>query len=166
MNNINPNGLNKANIGCWKFKIPGWINVDIDPEFGEVVADARSLPFEDGSMEELNAGHLLEHASPGEFEAWLLEWRRVLKEGGKITITVPDIRKSLDLVNEGKMSLEALSAAVYGQHDRPEQIHKSVFDVTIAKGLLNTYFRDAEDIGHTPYAPFRVPWQSCFQAFK
>jgi predicted SAM-dependent methyltransferase len=159
--------VKKCNLACWRFKIPGWINVDIDPAFGEVVADIRKLPFSDNSMEEVYLGHAAEHFHPHEHDALFNEIKRVLKPGGKLTMTVPDTRKALDLVAKGEMDLGLLCQVVYGgAENRPEQLHHSVFDSTIALATLKTYFKDVEEVGHSPYLAATVNWQSIFTCVK
>jgi predicted SAM-dependent methyltransferase len=165
MNSTEKSGC-KINLGCWKFKIPDWINIDIDPNFGDITADVRKLPFDDDTVDEIYAGHLLEHFAPGEHAALLNEWKRVLTKDGKLTVTVPDIRKSLDLVMQGKMTLELLADAVYGRHDRPEQVHKCAFDSEVAQAILKTYFRDITVLERTSLAPFNVPWQTIIECKK
>lgn len=151
------------NIGSWKFHIPGWVNIDIDPAFADVVADARKLPYPDKSADQIFGGHLLEHFHPHEHDSVLTEWKRVLKDDGQLTVIVPDTRKSLDMVAKGEMDLGLLCQVVYGgAENRPEQMHHSVFDVTIAKALLRTYFDDVEEVGHSPCQAATVPWQSIF----
>lgn len=83
------NGL-RINFGCGRFPIPGWVNVDLDPQ---AQADVRHnleqfpYPFESGSADEIMASHVLEHlhdpfAAMGEFA-------RILRPGGALTIRVP-----------------------------------------------------------------------------
>jgi len=53
-----------------------------------IVADAHNLPFRDCVFEEVFAGQLIEHLEdPLKF---LKECKRVLKEGGMVTVTTPN----------------------------------------------------------------------------
>lgn len=55
----------------------------------DIVADvSETLPLEDGSQDVLIARHILEHC-PMEIKT-LKEWARVLRQGGKMVIAVPD----------------------------------------------------------------------------
>lgn len=50
--------------------------------------DARDLPFKDGTLDFVFSSHLIE-----DFLDWnpvLIEWKRVLKPGGRLVILVPD----------------------------------------------------------------------------
>jgi 2-polyprenyl-3-methyl-5-hydroxy-6-metoxy-1,4-benzoquinol methylase len=60
----------------------------------DVVADARSLPFQSGSLDFLIANHVIEHlANP---LGTLSEWYRCLKDGGHLYMSVPDKRYCFD----------------------------------------------------------------------
>lgn len=85
----------RLNLGCGRHKIlGGWVHVDSDPAVDpDVVADVRDLPYPDGSVEEVFAGHVLEHLDWDEGQAALAEWRRVLRPGGKLGVVVPDFRE-------------------------------------------------------------------------
>ena len=80
----------KLNLGCGKDIRKGWVNIDRFPGEGvDMVLDleASKLPFPDDSVEEVLASHILEHLL--RWEDLLLEIRRVLRPGGKLTIRVP-----------------------------------------------------------------------------
>lgn len=79
----------KLNIGSNKHSIDGYTNIDIVPyDNVDVVTDACSLPYDNGTVDGIYAGHLLEHLQrPLDF---LLECHRVLKEDGLLAIVVPD----------------------------------------------------------------------------
>jgi predicted SAM-dependent methyltransferase len=134
----------KLNIGCWEFKREGFVNIDIDPAYGEVVADASKLPYEDATVDEIFAGHILEHF--GQHDDVLKEWHRVLKPGGLITIVVPDMEKGLDQFRIGTIQLDWLNQIVFGGQDREEQNHHQIFTEDILIRQMQQYFPDAEII--------------------
>jgi predicted SAM-dependent methyltransferase len=51
------------------------------------------LPFEDGSVDWVYAEHLIEHVSLKVGVAWLTEVRRILRGGGLVRLTTPDLRR-------------------------------------------------------------------------
>ncbi|XGC81921.1 hypothetical protein ACES2L_05425 [Bdellovibrio bacteriovorus] len=57
----------KLNLGCGRFPLEGWINLDlrkgpgIDVEFDLDSCSERSLPFENSSISEFKMEHVLEH---------------------------------------------------------------------------------------------------------
>lgn len=81
------------NIGCGNKRYENTLNVDVvDNEFTDVdvVANIKCLPFEDNSVDGIIAEHVLEHTIKQEHEYILFEWKRVLKDGGKLYVEVPD----------------------------------------------------------------------------
>lgn len=56
-------------------------------------ARVPSLPYQDAVLEEVYAGHLLEHLTPQEADEFLEECFRCLVSGGRIGIVVPDTRE-------------------------------------------------------------------------
>ena len=69
----------------------GFTTVDILPFEGvDVVCDLNERwPWEDDSVDEVNASHIVEHFTPKERCHFVNELYRVLKPGAKATITVP-----------------------------------------------------------------------------
>ena len=71
-----------------------WMHVDLgDYNNLDEVADIRDLGFlEDNSVDVLYSSHSLEYFDQIEVVDVLREWRRVLKKGGKLYISVPDFQ--------------------------------------------------------------------------
>lgn len=95
-----PDFLVRLNLGCGDFPLDGdgWINVDASRHvpadlYLDVVRD--SLPFDDDTVEEVYAGHLLEHVARPDVPRFLGEVRRVLRPGGRFGVVVPDTREVL-----------------------------------------------------------------------
>ena len=51
----------------------------------------QPLPFDDGAFEAAFGSHVLEHLTPGEADGVLRELHRVLRPGGIVRISVPDL---------------------------------------------------------------------------
>jgi len=69
------------------------IRVDIDPNVKpDVIADVRSLPFNDCYADIVVASHILEHFSFRETISVLKEWIRVLKIDGELRLFIPNLR--------------------------------------------------------------------------
>lgn len=159
----------RINLGCNKWKLPSpWINIDICPAVNpDMVANVLSLPFEDCSVGEIYLGHTVEHLTLKEFELGMVEWKRVLVPGGKLTVTVPDIAKGLSLVHEGRMTRELLVQCVFGgAENRKEQDHRNVFDGKMLANDLGRHFEFPVEIIPESLAPFLVPHQTAIQCFK
>ena len=83
----------KLHLGCGKRRFPGWINIDLHNSDHD--CDIRKLPFDDDSTDEICSIHCVEHFYVTEIKNILIEWRRVLKPGGKITLELPCLDKVL-----------------------------------------------------------------------
>lgn len=83
--------LLRLDLGAGKNPRVGFKSVDVIPFDGvDIVADLKQVwPWADGSVEELNASHFLEHFDGTERIHILNEAYRVLKPGGKFTFVVP-----------------------------------------------------------------------------
>lgn len=88
----------KVNLGCGEFYAEGWTNVDrTEEEDGpqpDVIASATDLPFPDGSVSQLYAGHVLEHVALETVPDILAEIKRVLSPEGMLMIVGPDIDRA------------------------------------------------------------------------
>ena len=81
----------RLDLGAGVNKKEGFLGVDILPFEGvDVVCDLTGVwPWEDNSVDEVNASHVVEHFNPKERCHFYNELYRVLKPGCKATITVP-----------------------------------------------------------------------------
>ncbi|HJW71593.1 MAG TPA: methyltransferase domain-containing protein [Geothrix sp.] len=93
-----------------KIKADGWEILNALPgPFVDHVCNANDLSrFADGSFLEIYASHVLEHFDyNGELQKTLKEWYRVLRPGGKLFISVPDLDVLAGLMLEKeKLNLE------------------------------------------------------------
>ncbi len=86
----NGDGL-RLNLGCGPFKLKHFKNIDINKDLKpDIVADITDLPFEPGTVDEIYAGHVLEHFDWRDGERALGHWVSMLRPGGKISVSVPD----------------------------------------------------------------------------
>src|SRR3990167_5594341 len=67
----------------------GFVNIDLNPSCAEsdIYMDCTDLSvFDDNSIDEIHTYHTIEHIGHRRLVPMLIEWRRVLKKGGKIII--------------------------------------------------------------------------------
>ena len=84
----------KLDLGCGQKPREGYIGVDLC-EGAEVQCDMTALPEEwEGKVDEIMCIHSFEHLSYRQADCALLEWRRVLKDGGTLAIEVPDLKQA------------------------------------------------------------------------
>jgi predicted SAM-dependent methyltransferase len=83
----------KLDIGSGgKSSDSSFIGVDAFAEGADVKAFMWELPYEDNSVDVIFSSQALEHVSKFAVPPTLLEWKRVLKPGGKLQIQVPDLQ--------------------------------------------------------------------------
>ena len=87
----------KLNLGCGQNKQAGYVNTDREPAVQpDVVMDLEKFPwpFEDDSVDEVLAFHVLEHvgATPELFIRIMQELYRVCRKGATVRIAVPHLR--------------------------------------------------------------------------
>lgn len=103
----------KINLGCGGIKWDGWIGIDSHPTAAtDIVADAKSIPLSDSSVEAVAMIHVLEHFHPADVMNVLNEVSRVLKLRGMFLLEGPDILKCF--IEYGDQE-DLLAASLYGQ---------------------------------------------------
>jgi SAM-dependent methyltransferase len=85
--------IKRLNWGCGPLTPFGWVNSDIEPGPGvDVVADIRrGLPFPDDYFDYIVSIHVLPELAYRELDPALIELRRVLKPGGVLRLSLPDM---------------------------------------------------------------------------
>lgn len=94
----------KLNVGCGGRRLPGYIGVDAVAErtAADIVAKADAIPLADGSVTEILAIHLFEHFYRWECDMVIAEWKRLLVQGGRLVLELPDLKKCCENVLSGK----------------------------------------------------------------
>lgn len=161
-------GLVRLNIGAGPDHKDGWVNIDngVDDDIwthkgyeGKPVYEVRSDIFdyldslEDDSVDEVYAGHFLEH-----FEYGLNDWQekeahrlltschRVLKSGGIVGIVVPDMKEVLRCYFFDGRDLDDLCAGYIYSNVQPSQ-HKWCWDLrTLRRALERAGFEVTDEI--------------------
>ncbi len=86
----------RLNVGCGVHPLLHWTNLDADPgAIADVYQHVPPLPFPEAGLDEIYAGHFLEHLTPEEATAFLAECQRCLVPGGRLGLVVPDTREVL-----------------------------------------------------------------------
>ncbi len=126
---VSPDGRVRVNLGCGPIDIPGYVNVDMLPlpHVHYVCGVQRLKVFADESIDLLYACHVLEHVPRRELGETLEEWRRVLKPGGVLRISVPDFDLLLKM-REAEGTLAAILDPLFGSFEHAYDLHHSAFD--------------------------------------
>jgi predicted SAM-dependent methyltransferase len=94
----------RLHLGSGAHPIPGWLNTDLDadPRMGVMaqVDVTKPLPFPDERFAFVFSEHLIEHISYDAGVALLEECHRVLRRGGVIRTTTPDLQQILALTDD------------------------------------------------------------------
>jgi predicted SAM-dependent methyltransferase len=98
----------KLHLGCGNNIIDGWLNSDLFPFSNHVVhVDAtKTCPFDDETFGYVFSEHMIEHISYAQGQHMLKECFRVLKYGGKIRISTPDLSFLISLYRSEKSELQ------------------------------------------------------------
>lgn len=88
--------ITKLNLGCGNDLRVGYINSDLYNDKADVKFDSLVLPYENDTVDEIMAYHIIEHFPY--HKAWraLEEWHRVLKPGGRLHLETPDFLSSCE----------------------------------------------------------------------
>jgi hypothetical protein len=103
----------KLNLGCGELKHDGYVNVDYDPRTNPDVLlnlETDNWIWEDNSVSEVVAHHILEHLGDGYFH-FLQELYRVCENGAIIDIVVPHHRHDVffnDPTHKRPITIEGL----------------------------------------------------------
>ena len=122
----------RINVGSSSSTLGGWINVDLlrDPQGECLRFDAtKPWPFAAGSAEAVNSEHFIEHLSREEAEAYLREAFHVLRPGGAIRTSTPDLEGiARSLVEHVPGDLEAHRSHGYQAATHGELVNNYVYD--------------------------------------
>jgi SAM-dependent methyltransferase len=93
------------------------------------------LPFENGTVDYVYSSHFLEHLFRDEAGAVVGEAFRVLRTGGTIRITVPDLQHVVSLYQAGRKN-EALGFFFPTSRDGELSRHRFLYDLELMSELL------------------------------
>jgi len=96
----------KLQLGCGTRCFDGWLNADLSPRSLESIRlDAtKPLPFPEATFAYVYSEHMIEHVGREAAERLCSEWFRVLRPGGRLRVSTPDLTKLLHLFGPGEWS--------------------------------------------------------------
>lgn len=105
----------KLHLGCWHRYIPGFIHIDLcDMEHIDYQTNIDDLSmFEDSSVSLIYASHCLQYFTYNDAIKVLKEWNRVLKKGGILRISVPDLQKLIQVYSKTN-DIKTIFGPLYG----------------------------------------------------
>jgi predicted SAM-dependent methyltransferase len=146
-------------LGCGFDRIDGMINCDKYSPVADRAIDATDLSeFGDGSVDLIEHHHMIEHLTIAEAEAAAREWARVLKPGGVIIITCPNLDWVVEKWKAATPEERWASVIhmIYGSQDREGMVHRSGYNEDRMRQLLGASGIDLE-FAFTPYPERPTP---------
>ncbi|MEL6376928.1 MAG: methyltransferase domain-containing protein [Pseudomonadota bacterium] len=133
-------------LGAGQTRIEELINCDLFDPAADRKIDATDLSeFEDNSVDYIEHHHMLEHLSLEDAPNALQEWYRVLKPGGFLVISCPDLRKVMwsylktslkHWLQDHSDSLAYHIKMVVGSQENAGMYHKSHYDSRIMREFI------------------------------
>ena len=164
----------RLHFGCGATRIDGWLNVDVVHSDHDVDLASGRLPWADATFDVAMSQHVIEHLElRSELLPLLRDLRRVLKPGGEIWLSCPDIEKVCrsyqdhrmrDLIEDreersqafwvkpwtldGEVGLEGVpSSHMINSLFHQGFEHRNLFDLELLRWLLELAgFRDVERV--------------------
>jgi predicted SAM-dependent methyltransferase len=125
------------------------------------------FPIADESIDLAYSEHLIEHVPPAEGIAWLADMRRLLRPGGRVRVSTPDLRKYMEgYVDPSAEFFTEHGKVIAGMVDDPGGVERRAFMVN------QTFFRwghrwmyDFEELRHAAeqagFDPGAVEQRAC-----
>ena len=126
----------KLQIGGGWHRLNGWLNTDIELIPGVLRMDAtRRFPFADGTFQYVYTEHMIEHVQFAQGIFLLRECHRVMREGGVIRVTTPDLASIVGLYGSNLSDVQKQYLSWFCQTFLPPD-----FPPTRAN-VINAFFR-------------------------
>lgn len=151
--------FDKLHLGCGNIHIKNWCNVDVlKTGATDLIMDIKTLPgIPSNSISIIYSCHVLEHFETAEIPDILYRWYEVIKPGGQIRISVPDLDAITRIYQN---NLEHFStpgnqpwiALIYGGQKDQYDFHKTGFNFNWLSHLLKEVgFRSIEKYEPLPH---------------
>lgn len=149
----------RLHLGCGPIRLSGFCNVDIvSTEATDIIDDVSKLRyFPVNYAEEIYACHVLEHFPHAEIPPILARWHAVLKPGGILRISVPDIDRLVKIYMDNWQHFQTPGNSpwvglIYGGQGVPYDFHKTGFNFCWLKFLMEKAgFHSIAEYPHEPH---------------
>ena len=124
-------------LGSQGVVLDGFDNLDAQPQSSkEIQCDVRQLPYPNESADIVLAIDLLQVYSHRETDSVLKEWARVIKKGGTLILSVPDLKKILNDYYNNNLPISEANQYIFGKQANDYDYHYNGFDdVSLQKHL-------------------------------
>ena len=129
----------KLHLGCGQTFIKGYTHIDvIEYPHIDIVNSVDRLPMiEDNSCDIIYSCHVLEHFHRNVVTHVLKEWIRVLKPGGILRISVPNMWNLFQIYSKTK-DLSLILGPIFGRCNYLYNYHYTGFDYDTLEKLLES----------------------------
>jgi predicted SAM-dependent methyltransferase len=144
--------IRKLQIASGSNVLPGWLNTDLNPAKEIMFLDAsKRLPFGDCTFDYIFTEHFIEHLKYRAGVQLVQECYRILKPGGRLRISTPDLHFLIELCDENKTEVQKRYIKWEVDQYNPDKIyadtfvvnnfvrgdHKFIYDYKTLKNLLS-----------------------------
>ena len=142
------NGKLNLHLGCGAVNHPKFINIDAFPHphvhYVQKIDNLKRFKAE--TVDLIYAAHCLEHFKYHHTMDVLKEWRRVLKKGGIIRLSVPDFDKLLAIFLENNNDPDTILPQVMGGQENQYNFHLTILNrVNLSRLLYSAGFSNIRD---------------------
>lgn len=142
----------QLNIGCGTNKLPGFINIDVEPSCKpDLLYDFTQaiLPYDEKSIDKITFFHTIEHIRKPLHPRILVDFCRVLKNGGELLISYPNFWECAQNWKSNKNGQRTFwHATMFGRQLYPSDHHVCAMDPVELEQLLRVVGFD--QIYHVP----------------
>jgi len=143
----------RLNLGAGDAPVPGYLNLDI-----KTGTPIDALPYEDGTVDEIRASHVLEHVPYFRSIDVLRHWHAKLKRGGRVLIAVPDFDWCIAQYQMGGEAAAHVEPIIMGgqgkEHDHHGSLwnHRKLEESMAVAGFddISSFVPDADDTCRHP----------------
>jgi predicted SAM-dependent methyltransferase len=124
----------RINVGSGPSSVEGWVNVDIQPDWEDVLYMdvTEPWPVPAGSVEAINSEHFIEHIAFADAPKYFAESFRVLRPGGVIRTSTPGLREAVETyLEDDQRMLELHQKRIVGwceAHDHSEWLNNTFYE--------------------------------------
>ena len=128
----------KLHVGCGHNLLDGWLNADVSPEYGCVLyLDATSpFPIADATFDYIYSEHVIQHFPFRLGQVMLSECCRILKPGGVLRLSTPNLMRLATLLTERQGAAQTEYTRLVSEKYIPENTER------LPAFVVNNFFWD------------------------
>lgn len=151
----------RLHLGCGSAHVPGFLNIDAQAgaRGADLICNLEELErvYPEGNAELIYACHVLEHFSHRDADQLLGVFYRLLREGGELRLSVPDMDRIVRVYAENWTHFRTPGngpwhGLIWGGQEDEFDFHKTGFNLCWLRFLLERWgFHDVAEYPHEPH---------------